>query len=66
MGIALVFFATALRSHLRSAEARAATYSNVAYRGVLLASAGLAQMVMWNWGQINGPRTPTTTLPCTC
>jgi hypothetical protein len=54
MGIALVFFASALRSQLRSGEAREATYSNVAYGGVLLASAGLSQMVMWNWGLING------------
>ena len=54
MGIALVFFATALRSQLRSGEAREATYSNVAYGGLLLASAGLSQMVMWNWGLING------------
>ena len=52
MGIALVFFATALRSQLRSGEAREATYSNIAYGGVLLASAGLSQMVMWNWGLI--------------
>jgi len=54
MGIALVFFATALRAHLRSAEAREATYSTIAYGGLLLASAGLSQMVMWNWGMING------------
>jgi type IV secretory pathway VirB2 component (pilin) len=54
MGIALVFFASALRSQLRSGEAREATYSSVAYGGVLLASAGLSQMVMWNWGLING------------
>ncbi|MEZ5159187.1 MAG: hypothetical protein R2720_12405 [Candidatus Nanopelagicales bacterium] len=54
MGIALVFFATALRAHLRSGEAREATYSNAAYGGVLLAAAGLSQMVMWNWGLING------------
>jgi hypothetical protein len=54
MGIALVFFASALRSQLRSGEAREATYSNVAYGGVLLASTGLSQMVMWNWGLING------------
>jgi hypothetical protein len=46
MGIALVFFATALRGHLRSGEAREATYSSVAYGGVLLISAGLSQMVM--------------------
>jgi hypothetical protein len=54
MGIALVFFATALRGHLRSGEAREATYSAVAYGGLLLTSAGLSQMVMWNWGLING------------
>ncbi len=54
MGIALVFFATALRSHLRSAEAGESTYSSIAYGGLLLASAGLSQMVMWNWGLING------------
>lgn len=54
MGIALVFFATALRGQLRSGEAREATYSTVAYGGLLLAAAGLSQMVMWNWGLING------------
>ena len=54
MGIALVFFATALRGHLRSGEAREATYSNIAYGGLLLVAAGLSQMVMWNWGLING------------
>lgn len=54
MGVALVFFATALRGHLRSGEAREATYSTIAYGGLLLASAGLSQMVMWNWGLING------------
>lgn len=54
MGIALVFFASALRSQLRSGEAREATYSTVAYGGLLLMAAGLAQMVMWNWGLING------------
>ncbi len=54
MGIALVFFASALRSHLRSGEAREATYSNIAYGGLLLVAAGLSQMVMWNWGLING------------
>ena len=41
-------------SQLRSGEAREATYSNVAYGGLLLMSAGLSQMVMWNWGLING------------
>lgn len=54
MGIALVFFATALRSHLRSGEAGESTYSGIAYGGLLLASAGLSQMVMWSWGLING------------
>ena len=54
MGIALVFFASALRSHLRSGEANEATYSSIAYGGLLLAAAGLSQMVMWNWGLING------------
>lgn len=54
MGIALVFFATALRSQLRSGEAREATYSTIAYGGLLLVAAGLSQMVMWNWGLING------------
>jgi len=54
MGIALVFFASAVRSQLRSGEAREATYSTVAYGGLLLVAAGLAQMVMWNWGLING------------
>ena len=33
MGIALLFFATAVRNLLRSGEAREATYSNVAYGG---------------------------------
>lgn len=54
MGIAVVFFATALRSQLRSGEAREATYSNIAYGGLLLMAAGLSQMVMWNWALING------------
>lgn len=54
MGIALVFFATAIRNHLRSGEAREATYSSVAYGGLILVAAGLSQMVMWNWGLVNG------------
>lgn len=53
-GIALVFFATAVRAQLRSGEAREATYSNIAYGGLILAAAGLSQMVMWNWGLVNG------------
>jgi len=54
MGICLVFFATAVRSHVRSGEAREATYSNVVYGVMLLMSAGLGQMVMWGWGLVNG------------
>lgn len=54
MGIALVFFAAALGNHLRSGEGGAPTYSAVASGGLLLAAAGLSQMVVWNWGLING------------
>ena len=54
MGIALLFFATAVRNLLRSGEAREATYSSVAYAGWLVVVAGLSQMVMWSWGLING------------
>jgi hypothetical protein len=54
MGVALVFFASALRAHLRSGEAREATYSAVAHGGLLLAAAGLSQMVVWSWGLVNG------------
>ena len=54
MGVALVFFAAALRGQLRSGEAREATYSAVASGGVILMSAGLSQMVAWNWALING------------
>ncbi len=54
MGIALLFFATAVRNLLRSGEAREATYSSVAYGGWVIVVAGLSQMVMWNWGLING------------
>ena len=54
MGIALLFFATAVRNLLRSGEAREATYSSVAYGGWMVVVAGLSQMVMWNWGLING------------
>lgn len=54
MAIALVFFATALRSHLRAGEARESTYSSIVSGGLLLVAAGLSQMVMWNWGLING------------
>lgn len=54
MGIAVLFFATAIRSLLRSGEAREATYSSVAYAGWIVVAAGLSQMVVWNWGLING------------
>jgi hypothetical protein len=54
MGIALVFFATSLRSLLRSGEAGEATYSNVAFGGWIVVVAGLSQMVMWGWGMVNG------------
>jgi hypothetical protein len=54
MGIALLFFATAVRNLLRSGEAREATYSSVAYAGWIVVVAALSQMVMWNWGLING------------
>ena len=54
MGIALLFFATAVRNLLRSGEAREATYSSVAYGGWIVVVAGLSQMVMWSWGLING------------
>jgi hypothetical protein len=54
MGIALLFFATAVRNLLRSGEAREATYSSVAFGGWVVVVAGLSQMVTWNWGLING------------
>lgn len=43
-----------VRTLLRSAEGREATYSSVAFGGWLVVVAGLSQMVMWNWGLING------------
>lgn len=54
MGIAVVFFAAAIRSQLRTGEDREPTYSNIAYGGLLLMAAGLSQMVMWSWALING------------
>jgi hypothetical protein len=54
MGIALLFFATAVRNLLRSGEGREATYSSIAYGGWVVVVAGLSQMVVWNWGLING------------
>lgn len=50
MGVALLFFATAIRNLLRSGEAREATYSSVAYAGWVTVSAALAQMAVWNKG----------------
>ena len=43
-----------VRTLLRSGESREATYSSVAFGGWLVVVAGLSQMVMWNWGLING------------
>ena len=54
MGVALLCFATAVRTLLRSGESREATYSSVAFGGWLVVVAGLSQMVVWNWGLING------------
>jgi hypothetical protein len=54
MGISLLFFATAIRNLLRSGEASEATYSGIAHAGWIVVVAGLGQMVVWNWGYING------------
>jgi hypothetical protein len=54
MGVALLFFATAVRTVLRSGEGRESTYSSIAYGGWVVVVAGLSQMVTWNWGLING------------
>jgi hypothetical protein len=48
MGVALLFFATAVRNLLRSGEAREATYSSVAYAGWITVSAALGQMALWD------------------
>jgi hypothetical protein len=48
MGVALLFFATAVRNLLRSGEAREATYSSVAYGGWITVSAALGQMALWD------------------
>ena len=53
MGVALIFFATAVRNLLRSGEAREASYSSVAYGGWLTVSAALAQMAVWNKGLLS-------------
>ena len=54
MGIALLFFATAIRNLLRSGEGREATYSSIAHAGWLVTAAAAAQMVMIGWALING------------
>jgi hypothetical protein len=54
MGVALLFFATSVRNLLRSGEAREATYSAIAYGGWVVVVAGISQMIVWNWGLING------------
>jgi hypothetical protein len=48
MGVALLFFATAVRNLLRSGEARESTYSSVAYGGWITVSAALGQMALWD------------------
>jgi hypothetical protein len=48
MGVALLFFATAVRNLLRSGEAREATYSSVAYGAWITVSAALGQMALWD------------------
>jgi len=48
MGVALLFFATAVRNLLRWGEAREATYSSVAYGGWITVSAALGQMALWD------------------
>ena len=48
MGVALLFFATAVRNLLRSGEPREATYSSVAYGAWITVAAALGQMALWN------------------
>jgi hypothetical protein len=54
MGVALLFFATAVRSLLRSGEAGEATWSSVAHAGWVVVVAAVSQMVVWSWGIVNG------------
>ena len=54
MGICLLFFATAVRNLLRSAEPSEATWSSVAYAGWIVVTASLSQLVVWNWALVNG------------
>jgi hypothetical protein len=48
MGVALLFFATAVRTLLRSGEAGEASYSSVAHGGWLVVCAALASMAVWD------------------
>jgi hypothetical protein len=48
MGVALLFFATAVRNLLRSREPSDATYSSVAFGAWITVSAALGQMAAWN------------------
>jgi hypothetical protein len=48
MGVALLFFATAVRNLLRSGEAREATYSSVAFGAWITVSGALGQMALWD------------------
>jgi hypothetical protein len=50
MAVSLLFFATAVRNLLRSAEASEATYSSVAYGAWITVSAALGQMVVLDYG----------------
>ena len=59
MGISLLFFATAIRNLLRSAEAAKRRTRPSPYGGWIVSVAGISQMVVWNWGLINGEPTPT-------
>lgn len=54
MGVSLLFFAAVVRNLLRSREPQEATYSSIAYGGWLVTVAGISQMVVWDWGLING------------
>ncbi|MCW2606353.1 MAG: hypothetical protein JWO60_1046 [Frankiales bacterium] len=53
MGVALLFFATAVRNRLRSGEGGEATFSSVAYGGWLTVSAALAQMAVGTKGLLS-------------
>ena len=53
MGVALLFFATAVRIRLRTAEAGESTYSSVAYGAWVTVAASLAQMALWDKGMLS-------------